>query len=141
MYYIYNFSWTTDLQTTVNQSTVFIHIEYVCKDTVFCSCSTAKSRWRRWLVVSSVCTCAGGVLTIRRFLFPKQKHVVATLLPMLRAEPEVRSFVGSYLVPGTPLIHKHTWISWTKNVKKVHVRRKSIFNVRSTMDIYTRKGH
>ena len=69
--------------------------------------------------MSGVCACAGGVLAVRRWVFPKQKQIVDTLLPMLRAESEVRSYVGSHLVPGTPLLYKNTWISRRAKVKNI----------------------
>ncbi len=65
--------------------------------------------WSRWLLLGTVFTGAGAVAVARRRIFPQQQEIITSLLPLLRAEPEVRSMIGSKLVPGTVTGFKHRY--------------------------------
>lgn len=53
---------------------------------------------RRWVFLSGVFGTTIAVVVARRRLFPQQREVVDSLLPLLRSDPEVRAMIGSRLV-------------------------------------------
>lgn len=72
----------------------------------------------RWLLLGTVFAGAGVVVVARRRIFPQQQEIVTSLLPMLRAEPEVRELVGSKLVPGSVTGLKHHY--WGRSTAGVY---------------------
>ncbi|XP_064387937.1 uncharacterized protein LOC135336076 [Halichondria panicea] len=76
--------------------------------------------WSRWLLLGSVFAGAGTLVVARRRIFPRQQDVLTSLLPLLRAEPEVRHLIGSKLVPGTITTLKHHY--WGRSLSGWNAR-------------------